>query len=67
MSKIKRENEFLKSENERLKRSIEVMKGLSQKDFGKMMEMNKCYKMMNQELQGYVENLKKDLGKDFFY
>ena len=63
MRRMKRENEFLKSENGRLKRSLEIVKKLSRKDFSKIMKMNKCYKMMNVELQGYADNLKQDISK----
>ena len=61
--KLKRKFEFLEEENKRLKDSVHVIKVESQRDFGKIMEVNKYYKMLNSELGGYVVELKRDLGK----
>lgn len=62
--KLKRQYEFLMKENQRLKNMNETMKSFSREDFSKILEMNTYYKMLNQELQGYVHELKGELSKE---
>lgn len=61
--KLKRQFEYLSKENDRLKSLNQNMKKLSQNDFSKIMQMNTFYKMLNTELQGYVQELKDELGR----
>ena len=61
--KLKRQFDYLAKENDRLKSLNQNMKELSRDDFSKIMKMNTFYKMLNGELQGYVEELKDELGK----
>ena len=60
--KLKRQYEFLMKENQRLKNMNDTMKNFSREDFSKILEMNTYYKMLNQELQGYIGELKDTLG-----
>ena len=63
--KLKRQHEFLMKENQRLKNINDTMKNFSREDFSKILEMNTYYKMLNQELQGYIGELKDELGSVF--
>jgi septal ring factor EnvC (AmiA/AmiB activator) len=60
--KLKRQYDFLMKENQRLKNMNDTMKNFSREDFSKILEMNTYYKMLNQELQGYIGELKGELG-----
>ena len=61
---IKRQFDFVKQENQRLKSLNETMKNSTRNDFGKLMEVNSYYKMLNEHLQEHIENLKNDLNKE---
>jgi septal ring factor EnvC (AmiA/AmiB activator) len=61
--KMKRQYEFLMKENQRLKNMNETMKNFSREDFSKILEMNTYYKMLNEELNGYIDELKTELSK----
>ena len=65
--KLKRQFEFMKKENNRLKNINEKMKSYSQEDFSKMIEVNTYYKVLNEELQQYIGELKVNLGIQLFF
>ena len=64
LGRLKRKYKFLEQENKRLKEIQGCMKMESQRDFTKMTEMNKYYRILNDELENYIVELKEGLGKD---
>jgi hypothetical protein len=63
LGRLQRKYKFLEQENKRLKEIQGCMRIESQRDFTKMIEMNKYYKILNQELEDYVGELKQGLGR----
>jgi dsDNA-binding SOS-regulon protein len=60
--RLQRKYKFLEQENKRLKDIQGSIAQESRREFTKMTEMNKYYKILNQELAEYVNELKDGLG-----
>lgn len=63
LGRLQRKYEFLEQENRRLREMQGDLKQESQRSFGRMIEMNKYYRMLNQTLGEYVTELKTGLGR----